>query len=88
MLDLAPREEFLAAYTRLAALVVEGARARLAAAHHQPLVRARICRSRNRREAEAALHRGSAHGCVKTLRRFVPANAFDRQIRKLNRLAG
>jgi NAD(P)-dependent dehydrogenase (short-subunit alcohol dehydrogenase family) len=31
---------------------------------------------------------GPLAGRVKTLRRFVPAGAFDRQIRKLNRLAG
>jgi short-subunit dehydrogenase len=31
---------------------------------------------------------GPLAGRVRTLRRFVPASAFDRQIRKLNRLAG
>ena len=31
---------------------------------------------------------GPAAGRVSTLRRIVPARAFDRQIRKLNRLAG
>ena len=31
---------------------------------------------------------GSLSGRVSTLRRFVPARAFDKQIRKLNRLAG
>jgi NAD(P)-dependent dehydrogenase (short-subunit alcohol dehydrogenase family) len=31
---------------------------------------------------------GPLAGRVRTLRRFVPAGAFDRQIRKLNRLAG
>ena len=31
---------------------------------------------------------GPRRGRVSTLRRFVPARAFDKQIRKLNRLAG
>jgi hypothetical protein len=31
---------------------------------------------------------GPAAGRVSTLRRIIPARAFDRQIRKLNRLAG
>ena len=31
---------------------------------------------------------GSLAGRVSVLRRFVPARAFDKQIRKLNRLAG
>ena len=31
---------------------------------------------------------GSLAGRVSTLRRFVPARAFDKQIRKVNRLAG
>ena len=31
---------------------------------------------------------GPTAGRVSTLRRIVPARAFDRQIRKLNRLAG
>ena len=31
---------------------------------------------------------GSLSGRVSTLRRFVPSRAFDKQIRKVNRLAG
>ena len=31
---------------------------------------------------------GATAGRVSTLRRFVPARVFDKQIRKINRLAG
>ena len=43
-------------------------------------------RGGDRPQAQAALHPGSTARRVSTLRRFVPARAFDRQIRKLNHL--
>ena len=45
------------------------------------------CRGSHRQEPENPLYRRPIAGRVSTLRRIVPARAFDKQIRKLNRLA-